>query len=307
MKTGFIFPGQGSQYVGMGSNLYDEYEEVRALYKEASDVLGYNVAKLSFKGPVEELDKTFRTQPCLLTASIAAFHVTLKQGIKPDCVAGHSLGEYSALVAAQVLTFADALKIVEMRGKLMQEAVPEGQGQMAAILGFDRDRLIDICQKVPGIVSPANFNCPAQIVISGQTEAVQKAIELAKQEGAKRAVALAVSVPSHCALMEPVGQKLAHLFSSLNFSDPSICFVNNADARVLTKADEIKQSLIRQLSSSLLWEDSIMKMIELGVDTFIEIGPGKVLSGLMRKINREKKTFNIEDKKSLLQAFENLN
>lgn len=306
MKTGFIFPGQGSQAVGMGKELYDEYEDVRSLYEEASAVLGYDVAQLSFEGPKEELDKTFRTQPCLLTASTAACRVLEKEGIKPDCVAGHSLGEYSALVAAQVLSFADALKLVETRGKLMQEAVPKGQGLMAAILNFDRNKLIDVCSKVTGIVSPANYNCPGQIVISGETEAVKKALDMAKEAGAKRAIALAVSVPSHCALMEPVGIKLAQEFSTVTFSDPSICFVNNADAQVLTHKEQIKQSLIRQLSSSLLWEDSIHTMIQTGIDMFIEVGPGKVLSGLMRRISKDKKTLNVEDKKSLLTTLENL-
>jgi [acyl-carrier-protein] S-malonyltransferase len=306
MKIGFLFPGQGSHYVAMGREFYNEYEEVRSLYKEASHVLGYNVAELSFKGPKEELDKTFRTQPCLITASIAAFRVLLKEGITPDCVAGHSLGEYSALVAAQVLTFSDAVKLVEIRGKLMQNAVPQGQGKMAAILGLDRDKLIDICSHVPGIVSPANFNCPGQIVISGETEAVDKALESAKKAGAKKAVVLAVSVPSHCALMDSAGKKLAQEFSTISFSDSSICFINNADALILTRSEEIRQSLIKQLSSPLLWEDSIKKMMEQGIDTFIEVGPGKVLSALMRRISKEQKTFNVEDKKSLIKTLENL-
>jgi [acyl-carrier-protein] S-malonyltransferase len=288
----------------MGQDLWNAYDEVKGIYHEASNVLGYDVASMSFNGPKEELDKTFRTQPCILTASIAAYTVIIKEGIKPDCVAGHSLGEYSAVVAAGVLPFDKVVRIVESRGRLMQEAVPEGKGMMAAILGMDRQQLTALCQTIPGTVSPANYNCPGQVVIAGETEAVKAAMAKAIEEGAKKAVPIAMSVLSHCKLMEPACKGLAEVFQGLTFADPSICFVNNADAKALATGEVVRDGLIRQLNHPLLWEDSITALVQSGVDTFVEIGPGKVLSGLIKRISKGKTLLNVEDTQSLIKTVE---
>lgn len=282
----FIFPGQGSQYVGMGKDLYQIYVEARDVFDEASEVLFYDVARLCFEGPKEELDRTFRTQPCILTASIAALRVLESRRIMPAVVAGHSLGEYSALVASGVIGFREAIKLTEKRGRFMQEAVPEGEGLMAAIIGLSREQLDEICLTVSsGYVAPANYNCPGQIVIAGEREAVGEAIRIAKESGAKRAVPLPVSVPSHCALMIEASRRLAEELSSIHMNPPSVPVVNNADAMFLYTVGSIKSSLTKQLDSPLLWEDSIRSMIDSGVDVFVEAGPGSVLGGLVRRID----------------------
>jgi [acyl-carrier-protein] S-malonyltransferase len=300
MKIAFVFPGQGSQYVGMGKEIFEKFPEAKEIFKEASDVLGYDLAGLCFNGPKEELDKTFRTQPCILTVSIAIYKVLLSKGIKPSVVAGHSLGEYSALVAAGVLSFGDAVKLTEKRGQFMQEAVPEGRGLMAAVLGLERNKVDEICQSLQsGYASPANYNCPGQIVIAGEKSAVEEVINLCKEAGAKRAMPLSVSVPSHCKLMDNASQRLSELLDKLEFKSPVIPIVNNADAKFLDNIEGIKTSLVRQISSPLLWEDSIIAIANSGIDTFVEVGPGKVLSGLIKRIVSQTRVLNVEDVKSL--------
>ena len=300
MKIAFVFPGQGSQYVGMGKDIYEHYPVAKEVFQQASDALGYDVADLCFNGPVEELNRTFRTQPCILTVSSALNSVLKEKGIQPSVVAGHSLGEYSALVAAEVLSFKDAVKLTEKRGRFMQEAVPEGKGLMAAILGLDRKKVDEICNSLTtGYAAAANYNCPGQIVIAGEKTAVEEAIEVCKSAGAKRAIALAVSVPSHCKLMTGASERLGELLGTIELKDPFIPLVNNADAKFLKTAEEIKPSLIRQLNSPLLWEDSIKAIYASGIHTFIEVGPGKVLTGLIKRIVPEAKILNFEDARTL--------
>jgi len=303
MKTAYVFPGQGSQAVGMARDLFDNLDAVRNLYDIASEELGYDVADMSFNGPADELNKTFRTQPCLLTASIAAHVALAGQGIMPDAVAGHSLGEYSALVAAGSIAFRDAVKITEQRGRIMQDAVPEGKGLMAAILGLERKILDEICSSISsGYVAAANYNCPGQIVISGERIAVEEAMAKAKEAGAKRALPLAVSVPSHSKLMEEAGTRFSKLLDTTTIRDASVSFVNNTEAKIISDAAEIKSSLVRQMSQSVLWEDCIAALIADGVGVFVEVGPGKVLSGLIKRIDSNVKIFNVENMESLQKS-----
>jgi [acyl-carrier-protein] S-malonyltransferase len=300
MKIAFVFPGQGSQYIGMGKDVYEKFNEAKETFREVSDTLGFDIAGLCFYGPEEELNKTFRTQPSILTVSIAVLRVLLSKGVKPSVVAGHSLGEYSAIVASEVLSLKDAVYLTEKRGQFMQEAVQEGRGLMAAILGLERKKIEEICQSLQsGYASPANYNCPGQIVIAGEKAAVEEAINLCKQAGAKRAVPLSVSVPSHCALMEDASRRLAELIEKIDFRHPKIPIVNNADAMFLDAVENIKESLIRQISKPLLWEDSIKAITDSGIEIFVEVGPGKILSGLIKRIVPEAKIFNVEDIKSL--------
>ncbi|HMK57286.1 MAG TPA: ACP S-malonyltransferase [Dissulfurispiraceae bacterium] len=299
----FIFPGQGSQAVGMGKDFYDHFDEVRRLYDEASLALDYDIAELSFNGPAEELNKTYRTQPCILVASIAGFTVLGLKGMKPSVVAGHSLGEYSALVAAGSISFADAVRLTEIRGKIMQEAVPEGAGLMAAVLGIGRDVVDALCKGIEnGYVSVANYNCPGQIVVSGEKAAVEALLARAKESGARRAVPLAVSVPSHCALMEEAGRKFEVILKECRISDATLPFVNNADAKFISAAEEIRASLVRQLSRSVLWEDCVRAIKARGINSYIEVGPGRVLSGLVKRIDSEAVVANVEDMGSLEKA-----
>jgi len=308
MKIAFVFPGQGSQAVGMGKDLWENFDEVKRLYEEASEALGYDVKELSFNGPKEELDKTFRTQPCLLTASIAAYRVLTSHKVAAFVMAGHSLGEYSALVAAGAIPFKQAVGLTEKRGIFMQEAVPEGAGLMAAIIGLERQKVDEICLAVEsGYVSPANYNSPGQIVIAGEKSAVEDAMKLAKTADAKKVVALAVSVPSHCTLMVEASNRLAELLETIGIRTPEVPVVNNADAMFLTSAERIKTSLVNQLNRPLLWEDSIRNMVETGVDTIIEVGPGKVLRGLIKRIVEPSvKLLNVEDAASLNKTLQAL-
>jgi [acyl-carrier-protein] S-malonyltransferase len=292
----------------MGRDLYEKFDEVKALYTEASDVLGYDVAELSFIGPSEELNKTMRTQPCLLTASIAACAALGLRGVRPSAVSGHSLGEYSALVATGSISFPEAVRITEARGRIMQEAVPEGKGLMAAILGLDRPVMDEICAGISsGYVSSANYNCPGQIVISGEKAAVEEAMAAAKAAGAKRALPLAVSVPSHSKLMAEAAGRFAEALTGITIKDAAVPFVNNTEARFISDAEEIRQSLLKQLSCAVLWEDCVRTLFEAGNMAFVETGPGKVLSGLIKRIEPSARIFNVEDTASLDKTLAELN
>jgi len=301
MKTAFIFPGQGSQYVGMAKEFIENFEESRAIMETASAVLGFDLVQLCLNGPVEKLNLTENTQPAILAASLAILLPLEKRGLLATAAAGHSLGEYTAITAAGGFELKDAIALVQKRGRFMQEAVPEGTGLMAAILGMDRQVLEKTCLEAAknGIVAPANYNSPGQIVIAGEKKAVEKAMELAKTAGAKKVVPLTVSVPSHCAMMQKAGERLAQELNNVTISDLRIPIVNNADAKFLWKADELRPSLIKQISAPLFWEDSIKTLVADGYDTFIEIGPGKVLSGLVKRIAKDAKILNVEDQKSM--------
>src|SRR5580765_6922134 len=300
-SVGFVFPGQGSQSVGMGRALAEAYPGIRSLYEEASSVLGYDIATLCFEGPVEQLNLTEYTQPALLVSSIAALHAFKPLGITPVAVAGHSLGEYSALVAAGGVTYRDAVAIVQKRGRYMAEAVPSGTGLVAALLGLAVDVVREVCRDASsvGVVAAANFNSPGQIVIAGEKAAVERAIELAKAKGCKKAIPLPVSVPVHTPLMRKAADRLAGDLALITWSDLKIPLINNAEAKALTKASDIQASLVRQLPSSVLWEDSVQTMAAMGVTTFVEVGPGTVLSGLIKRILPDAVSMNVNDPKSL--------
>ncbi|GAB3016383.1 ACP S-malonyltransferase [Bowmanella dokdonensis] len=288
-KLAFVFPGQGSQAVGMLADLAATYPQVEQTFAEAGDALGYDLWKLTQTGPEADLNATHRTQPALLAASVAIWRVWEAQGgDKPDILAGHSLGEYSALVCAGVLNFADAVKLVQLRGELMQEAVPAGTGAMAAIIGLDDDKVITACEQAAHgqVVSAVNFNSPGQVVIAGHADAVARASEACKEAGAKRALPLPVSVPSHCALMRPAADKLALELQKLTFHQPVIPVVNNVDVAMPEQPEQIKQALVRQLYSPVRWTESVMKLTELGIEQVLEAGPGKVLTGLIKRIDK---------------------
>jgi len=299
--VGLVFPGQGSQSVGMGRALYDAYPSLRNVYGEAATTLGYDVAALCFDGPAERLNLTEYTQPALLTASIAAFRLLEPIGLRPTAVAGHSLGEYSALVAAGGLSFPTAVALVQKRARYMAEAVPAGSGLVAAILGLEADAVRDACREASGVgvVAAANFNTPGQVVIAGEKAAVERALELAKAKGSRKAILLPVSVPVHTPLMKAAAERLAQDFASASWADLNVPLVNNADAKPLRLGAEVRASLIRQLPSPVLWEDSIRMMASMGVTTFIEVGPGTVLTGLIKRIVPDAKTLNVSDPKSL--------
>jgi [acyl-carrier-protein] S-malonyltransferase len=298
---GLVFPGQGSQSVGMGKALCEANPQLRQVYDEASTVLGYDVAALCFEGPAEKLNLTEHTQPALLVSSIAALRALQPFGIKPVAVAGHSLGEYSALVAAGGLSYRDAVGIVQKRGRYMSEAVPTGTGLVAALLGLGAEAVREVCREAAsaGVVQAANFNSPGQVVIAGEKAAVERAIEIAKTKGCKKAVPLPVSVPVHTPLMQKAADRLAKDLAAITWSDLHMPLINNAEAKQIAKATDIQASLVRQLPSSVLWEDSMKAMAAMGVKTFIEVGPGSVLTGLNKRIVPEAVTMNVNDPKSL--------
>lgn len=303
-KVAFVFPGQGAQSVGMGKEFYDVHPVAKRLFDEADEALGYSIKDMCFSGPEEDLKLTANTQPAILVVSVIAYELVKERGIKADMAAGHSLGEYSALVAAGSIEFKDAVALVHKRGMYMQEAVPVGEGAMAAVLGFDRQKLIAICDEVSKIspkhsVQAVNFNCPGQIVIAGASAGVEKAVELLKEAGAKKSVILPVSAPFHSNLMKPAADKLAIELDKIDIKDASIPVIANVNAKQLTKASDIRNSLVEQAANPVLWEDCVAKMRELGADTILELGPGKTLSGFNRRIDKAIKSYNVEDSKSL--------
>jgi [acyl-carrier-protein] S-malonyltransferase len=304
----FLFPGQGSQAIGMSKDLAEKYSVARLTFEEADEALGHKLSQLCFEGPEDQLRLTEITQPAILTASVAAWRVVNENGLKPRFVAGHSLGEYSAHVAAGTLSFADAVRTVRRRGKYMQEAVPVGVGTMAAILGMAFDKVEAVCRAAAEgeVCEPANINSPEQIVISGHTAAVERATKLADERGAKRAKVLQVSAPFHCSLMKPAQDRLASDLESITFNKPLSGVVCNVDAALLEDADRSRDALIRQVTGSVKWERSMRLLIEQGVDTFVEIGPGKVLCGLMRQIDRSQRCFNVADDASLQKTLEQI-
>ena len=306
-KIAFLFPGQGSQSVGMGKALYDNFTVAREVFEEADHALGFSISKLCFEGPEEELRKTFNTQPAILTVSIAACRVLKEAGVNAEITAGHSLGEYSALVAAGVLDFADAVRLVNKRGQVMQEAVPLGEGAMAAVMGIDRGLVVDICAQVEkefGSVQAVNFNCPGQIVIAGTTLAVEKAAAALKSAGAKRAILLPVSAPFHSTLLQPAAEKLAVELEKVEFHEPQIPIVANVNGKASVSKEGIKELLVIQAANPVLWEDCVATVAAFGATVSVEVGPGKVLTGFTKKIAPEITTLNVEDMESLQKTLD---
>ncbi len=307
-QIAFLFPGQGSQAVGMGKELAEKYPVARQTFEEADEALGYKLSQLCFAGPEEKLRMTEITQPAILAASVAAWRVLHEKGVSPSFVAGHSLGEYSAHVAAGTLNFPDAVRTVRNRGKYMQEAVPVGVGAMAAILGMDLEKVTAVCKDAAQgqVCEPANINSSEQIVISGDAAAVERATKLASERGAKRAIMLSVSAPFHCSLMKPAQDRLAVDLGSLKLQKPSVPVACNVDAAAIEDADSARDALVRQVTGSVKWDQSMRTVIGKGAQIFVEVGPGKVLSGLMRQIDRSKTCLNVGDEASLNKTLEQL-
>jgi [acyl-carrier-protein] S-malonyltransferase len=308
-KIAFVFPGQGSQKTGMGKELAEKYPQVAEYFNSADERLDIALSQLIFEGPQDKLTLTENAQPALLTTSIAFLQLLEEEGIKPDYTAGHSLGEYSALVASGALSFEDGVYAVRKRGEYMEEAVPAGEGTMAAVLGMDREKLSAITERVSAEgnhVGLANLNCPGQIVISGSFRGVELASDLAKEEGAKRVLPLQVSGPFHSSLMKPAAENFSSVLNEITINDAEVPVIANVNAKPMTDASEIKERLIEQLYSPVLWEDTVVELLDAGVDTFVEIGPGKVLSGLIKKVNRRVNTFSINDEESFRETLEKL-
>ncbi len=300
-KIAFLFPGQGSQYVGMGKELFDNFKVAKEVFEEADEALQFPISSICFYGPEEELRLTENTQPAILATSIAALRVLeTEMGLEASFTAGHSLGEYSALVASGAISFSEAVKIVKLRGRFMQEAVPVGEGGMAAILGMETEEVEKLCEEAASseVLSPANFNCPGQIVIAGNLNAVKRAIEIVKRKG-KKAILLPVSAPFHSPLMKPAGVRLERELDHISFEEMKIPVVTNVEAEINTSKERVKPLLVAQVSSPVRWEESMRKMIEEGIEQALEIGPGKVLSGLMKRIDPNIETRNIEDIRTL--------
>lgn len=305
-RIALVFPGQGSQRVGMGRDFWEQVPEARSVFENGRQSLGIDLGLLCFEGPEDALTLTTNAQPAILAVSMAAFAMFQREGLRFDYVAGHSLGEYSALVAAGSLRFDDAIRTVRKRGEFMQEAVAPGAGSMAALLGLEKEQVFAICDEAggTGVVEVANLNAPGQVVIAGETEAVELAIRLARERGAKRAVRLQVSAPFHCSLMRPAGERLRGVLQAIPIADPSVPLVNNADAEVLTRAVEIPGSLVRQVSSPVRWEEVVRRLVKEGVTLFLELGPGKVLTGLIKRIATDAIALNAEDLGSMRVALD---
>lgn len=305
-KIAFVFPGQGSQIVGMCKEFYDAYPVAKRFFEEADEALGFSLSRLCFEGPEEELRLTANTQPAILTASIACAAVLKEHGVSCDVAAGHSLGEYSALVNNGAMKFADAVRVVQKRGQFMQEAVPVGEGTMAAILGMESEKIVEICHQVQvetgEVVQAVNFNCPGQVVIAGTVGAIDKALVALKAAGAKRAILLPVSAPFHSSLMKPASMRLARVLAPIEIKDITVPVVANVTAAEVTSGSKIKDLLIKQAAMPVLWETSVRNMVDNGVDTFIEVGPGKVLTGFTKKIAKGLPALNVEGPASLEKA-----